>query len=89
MKAAVYVQYGPPAVLQVKQVEKPMPGNNEILVRIRATAVNSGDLRLRKADPFAATFIFRLIKPKINILGSVFSGEVERVGAVCKTVQSG
>jgi len=80
MKAAVYVQYGQPEVLQVKEVEKPIPGNNEILVRVMATAVNSGDVRLRKADPFAVRFIFGLLKPKINILGSVFSGEVESVG---------
>ena len=80
MKAAVYTQYGQPAVLRVKEVEKPMPGNNEILLRVMATAVNSGDVRMRKADPFAVRFIFGLLKPKINILGSVFSGEVESVG---------
>ncbi len=80
MKAAVYIQYGQPEVLQVKEVEKPIPDNNEILLRVKATAVNSGDVRLRKADPFAVRFIFGLLKPKINILGSVFSGEVEMVG---------
>jgi len=80
MKAAVYIQYGQPEVLQVKEVEKPIPMNNEILLRVMATAVNSGDIRLRKADPFAVRFIFGLIKPKRNILGSVFSGEVESVG---------
>ncbi|MES1181563.1 MAG: NAD(P)-dependent alcohol dehydrogenase, partial [Flavobacterium sp.] len=69
MKAAVYTQYGQPAVLQVKEVEKPVPGDNEILIRVMATAVNSGDVRLRKADPFAVRFIFGLLKPKINILG--------------------
>ena len=80
MKAAVYTQYGQPEVLQVKQVEKPTPNKNEILLRIKATAVNSGDWRLRKADPFAVRFIFGLMRPKTNILGSVFSGEIESVG---------
>lgn len=89
MRAAVYVQYGQPAVLQIKEVAKPVPKDNQILVRIKSTAVNSGDVRLRKADPFAVRFIFGLLKPKINILGSVFSGEVESVGNDVKKFRVG
>lgn len=89
MKAAVYNRYGSPEVLQVKEVAKPAPKDNEILLRIKATAVNSGDVRLRKADPFAVRFIFGLLKPRINILGTVFSGEVECVGNQVKLFKVG
>lgn len=89
MKAAVYNQYGAPQVLQLKEVAKPAPTENEILIRIKATAVNSGDVRLRKADPFAVRFFFGLLKPKINTLGSVFSGEVESVGSKVSLFKAG
>ncbi|HRH56276.1 MAG TPA: NAD(P)-dependent alcohol dehydrogenase [Chitinophagales bacterium] len=89
MKAAVYTQYGAPEVLQIKEVAKPTPNANEVLIRINATAVNSGDCRLRKADPFAVRFFFGLLKPKTTILGSVFSGEVESVGLAVKQYKAG
>ncbi len=80
MKAAVYTNYGRPEVIQIKNVEQPLPKDDEVLIKIFATAVNSGDWRLRKADPFAVRLFFGLTKPKINILGGVFSGQVQQVG---------
>lgn len=89
MKAAFYAQYGSPEVLQVKEVTKPEPKPNEVQVRIKAAAVNSGDVRMRKADPFAIRFIFGLTKPKIGVLGTVYSGEVESVGKDVKLFNVG
>ncbi len=89
MKAIVFEKYGAPDVFYIKEVDKPIAKNNEILLRVRATAVNSGDWRLRKADPFAVRFFLGLTKPKIKILGAVFSGEVESVGSAVTLFKAG
>lgn len=89
MKAVVYTQYGSPEVLKMTEVSRPEPQANEILIRIKATAVNSGDVRLRKADPFAVRFMLGLTKPKLNILGAVYSGEVEQIGKDVKLFKVG
>lgn len=89
MNAAVYTAYGSPEVLQVKKITKPNPKDNEVLVKIRATAVTSGDCRLRKADPFAVRFVFGLFKPGKPVLGGVLSGEIEAVGKNVQKFKAG
>ena len=81
MNAVVYTEYGKAEVLKLKSIDKPTPKPNEVLIKMKATTVNSGDIVLRKADPFAVRLFFGLLKPKVNVLGSTFSGQIETIGA--------
>jgi NADPH:quinone reductase-like Zn-dependent oxidoreductase len=102
MKAIVYTKYGPPDVLELKEVAKPIPKDNEILIRVYATPVNYGDITARnfkKISPrkFTMPFplwlptriFFGIRKPRKKILGSEFAGKIEAVGKDVKLFRKG
>ena len=80
MRAIICTKYGPPDELQLKEVEKPTPQDNEVLVKIHATTVNRTDCAYIRAKPFIARFVTGLFKPKKLIPGTEFAGEIEAIG---------
>ena len=89
MKAIVYTKYGSPDVLQFKQVEKPVPKDNEVLIKIHATTVNRTDCATIRAKPFFMRISTGIFKPKKQIPGTEFAGEIESVGKNVLSLKTG
>jgi len=90
MKAIVYTKFGPPDVLRLTEVEKPIPRDNEILIKVHAASANAYDWRHLRADPFLIRFMGAgLLKPKHRILGADIAGQVEAAGRSAKQFQPG
>jgi NADPH:quinone reductase-like Zn-dependent oxidoreductase len=94
MRAAVYHKYGPPDVVKIERVPKPTPKSNEVLVRIRASTVSSGDVRARslRVPPGFGIFarpVFGIVGPRRPILGTELAGEIEAVGDDVNTFKIG
>jgi NADPH:quinone reductase-like Zn-dependent oxidoreductase len=81
MKAIVYEKYGPPEVLQLKEVEKPTPKSDEVLVKVQAASVNPGDWHALRGTPFLQRLETGLLKPSNKILGADVAGTVEAIGS--------
>jgi NADPH:quinone reductase-like Zn-dependent oxidoreductase len=89
MKAIIYEKYGPPEVLQLKEIEKPVPKAGEVLIKVRAASVTFGDLAAVKGEPFMVRFTLGLRAPKFKTPGKDVAGEVEAVGANVKEFKVG
>ena len=89
MKAVVCDRYGPPEVLRIEDIERPVPGPDEVLIRIRATTVNRSDTETRQGSPAVARLLTGLRRPRHRVLGTELAGEVEAVGSAVTEFQPG
>ena len=80
MKAIIYTEYGPPEIVKLMEVDKPLPKDNEILIKVHATTVNRTDCGFRSSEYFISRLFSGLFKPKFRILGNEFAGIIEEVG---------
>lgn len=89
MKAVIYPKYGSADVLQFQEIDKPVPKDNEVLIRIYASVVTPADCAFRKADPFIVRFMYGFTKPRYSVLGVELAGEIEAVGNAVKSFKAG
>ncbi|HMJ46265.1 MAG TPA: NAD(P)-dependent alcohol dehydrogenase, partial [Ferruginibacter sp.] len=89
MKAIVYTKYGGPEVLQLKEIEKPLPKDDEVLVKVHAASINDWDWGLLRGDSLIDRLMSGLSKPKKQILGSDIAGRIETIGKNVKKFQPG
>ena len=89
MRAVVYDRYGPPEVLRLEDVPRPVPKDDEVLIKVHASTVNRTDTGLRSAEYFISRFFTGLLRPRHTIPGQEFAGEVEAVGAAVTEFQVG
>lgn len=89
MKAVVYDKFGLTGVLEVREIEKPLPRDNEVLIKVYAASINSWDWDLLRGKPFLTRLDGGLLKPKYNILGADVSGQIEAIGNKVKHLQIG
>ncbi len=80
MKAAIHTRYGPPEVVRITEIDKPVPKDTEVLIKIRATTVNRTDCGFRSAEYVISRLFSGLIRPKNQTLGNEFAGEIEDIG---------
>ena len=80
MKAIVLTRYGSPDVLQLEDVAKPKPADNEVLVKVRATAVNDWDWCFVRGKPYIYRLMFGLVRPRVTVFGAAVAGTVEATG---------
>ncbi len=89
MKAAVRSKYGLPGDLSIKELEIPTPAGNEVLIKVHAATVNRSDCHVLSGKPFYMRFFTGLFKPRLSIIGSDFTGQVESVGTAVKSFKAG
>ena len=89
MKAIVYRKYGPPDVLELKEVDKPIPKDNEVLIKVKAATVNRTDCANLSAKPFIMRFSLGLFKPNNSILGTEIAGDIEAIGKAVSSFNVG